>query len=172
MNHSDRFLTVLPIVEDRTRKAASKLPARLRDEAISEAIAAAFVMTRNVETLTEDIAAAAANFGIRAFLSGRRTGSKARAKDAVFAPGRPVITISEMLLSSGRFNPARIAATRIDFADWLAQLPARSRAIAEALATGDTTGEVAQRFDLSPGRISQIRRMLESNWYAFHGIEV
>ncbi len=58
---------------------------------------------------------------------------------------------------------------RIDFSEWLDQLPERRRHIAEALGSGDTTGSVAMRFNISPGRVSQIRRELNDNWIAFHG---
>ena len=33
----------------------------------------------------------------------------------------------------------------------------------------DSTGSVAERFSISPGRVSQIRRELNENWTAFHG---
>ena len=37
------------------------------------------------------------------------------------------------------------------------------------LGSGDSTGTVAERFSISPGRVSQIRRELNENWVAFHG---
>jgi hypothetical protein len=40
-------------------------------------------------------------------------------------------------------GPAEVAATRIDFSDWLATLPERNRRIAETLATGECTSSVA-----------------------------
>ncbi len=58
---------------------------------------------------------------------------------------------------------------RVDFSEWLDQLPKRRRHIAEALGSGDSTGSAAERFDISPGRVSQIRRELNDNWIAFHG---
>ncbi len=59
-------------------------------------------------------------------------------------------------------NPATIAGFRIDFAEWRATLPNRLQAIADALANGETTMDVATRFGVSEGRISQIRRELET----------
>jgi FixJ family two-component response regulator len=58
---------------------------------------------------------------------------------------------------------------RVDFAEWLNQLPERRRHIAEALGRGDMTGSVAKQFNISPGRVSQVRRELNDNWIAFHG---
>jgi len=43
-------------------------------------------------------------------------------------------------------------------------LPRRNRRIAEALAAGQNTGDVAERFNLSAGRISQLRRELHRSW--------
>ena len=61
------------------------------------------------------------------------------------------------------------AAFRIDYPEWLARLNHRDRRLAEFLVMGNTTGEAAQRFGLSDGRISQIRKELCNNWTNFHG---
>ena len=37
-----------------------------------------------------------------------------------------------------------------------------------ALARGETTSEVAQKFQISPARVSQIRRELSDSWHFFH----
>lgn len=57
---------------------------------------------------------------------------------------------------------------RIDFPEWLSRLPKRDRRLAEALANGDTTGEIASRFAISAGRVSQLRRELYASWERFH----
>lgn len=44
----------------------------------------------------------------------------------------------------------------------------RSRQVAEELAIGHSTGDVAKRFGLTPGRISQMRRELHQSWEEFH----
>jgi hypothetical protein len=62
-----------------------------------------------------------------------------------------------------------VASSRIDFGDWLDRLPRLKRGIAEALATGETTTEAAHRFDVTPGRVSQLRRELEADWARFQG---
>jgi DNA-binding NarL/FixJ family response regulator len=55
------------------------------------------------------------------------------------------------------YNPAKIVAIRVDFREWFRNLSKRKQRIVRALAEGDTTTEVAERFGLSLGRISQIR---------------
>lgn len=66
--------------------------------------------------------------------------------------------------ASDESDPAEAAAFRMDFTDWQADLNHRHRAIADALASGDRTEEVAERFAVSAGRVSQIRRELETSY--------
>jgi hypothetical protein len=56
---------------------------------------------------------------------------------------------------------------RIDFRDWLGTLTARNRQVVDDLMAGERTGEVAQTFGLSPGRVSQLRRQFEGDWAVF-----
>jgi hypothetical protein len=58
-------------------------------------------------------------------------------------------------------------AIRMDFRSWLKSLGRRSRRIAMDLARGFSTSEVASKYRVSAGRISQIRRELESAWRQF-----
>ncbi len=60
-------------------------------------------------------------------------------------------------------------AFRIDFPAWLGSLSKRDRPIAETLALGHSTGQVAGHFRISPGRVSQIRRELCRSWHQWHG---
>jgi hypothetical protein len=56
---------------------------------------------------------------------------------------------------------------RIDFRDWLATLSGRNRQVVDDLMAGEGTGEVARKFGLSPGRVSQLRRQFEGDWGVF-----
>ena len=47
----------------------------------------------------------------------------------------------------------------------------RDRKIAEALADGHRATDIAVRFGLTLGRVSQLRREFEKSWLAFHGEE-
>ena len=60
------------------------------------------------------------------------------------------------------------AAFRCDFPAWLATHSLRNRRIAEALAVGHSTSEVARRFRVSAGRVSQLRGELRASWLEFH----
>lgn len=65
--------------------------------------------------------------------------------------------------------PPDQAAFRVDFPAWLDSLTKRSRKITLALARSESTTEVAKRFRVTSGRVSQLRRELAENWEEFVG---
>jgi hypothetical protein len=60
-------------------------------------------------------------------------------------------------------------AFRIDFPDWLTTLTPRERRIVRAMADSEQTLEIGKQFELSPARISQLRRELHNDWSLFCG---
>lgn len=85
-----------------------------------------------------------------------------------FDPVRPSRRVG-LVVEDKKTRPADVAACRVDFRDWLATVSVRNRRIAEELAAGAMTSEVAERFGVSLGRISQLRRELHTQWQEFHG---
>lgn len=75
----------------------------------------------------------------------------------------------EVVVEDRHAGPAATAAARIDIADWFDRLPTKKRRIAATLATGETTKRTARRFNVSPGRISQLRRELHESWQLLQG---
>jgi len=75
----------------------------------------------------------------------------------------------DMMLESRRVNPADQAAFNVDFTEWIKTFPHRHRAIIKAMASGYTTTELALRFRVTLGRISQLRRAYETSWAKFQG---
>ncbi len=75
----------------------------------------------------------------------------------------------ELLAESRNVTPASLAASRIDFSDWMRSLPVRHRRIAQYLSLGNRTSQAARKFKVSAGRISQLRKELAANWRAFLG---
>lgn len=73
------------------------------------------------------------------------------------------------MLANDGGDPAEIGGFRIDFVAWFGNLTAREQAFVEAIVSGDTGLELAEKFGLSPGRVSQIRRELFTGWVAKHG---
>jgi hypothetical protein len=66
--------------------------------------------------------------------------------------------------------PSESVPLMIDFQAWMARHDDRKRAIAEALAVGGTTKEVARDFDVSAGRISQLRGEFHKSWQVFQEV--
>ena len=75
----------------------------------------------------------------------------------------------QLVVEDKHSTPAEVASTRIDFRAWLESLPERTRHVAETLATGEATSQVARMFGCSASRISQLRRELYHAWLAFTG---
>ena len=182
-----RFMDMLPTIYDQVRFAfRHELPER-RQEMITEAIANCWVsFVKLVERGLQDVVYATplAQFAIRQVLSGRKVGGKLNKNDITseYAQRMRQITVErltrynkrkcmwlEMLVEDRKAGPAETAAARIDFGDWLRTLGGRRRRIAETLAGGETTSVAAAKFQVSLGRISQLRRELQDDWERFHG---
>jgi hypothetical protein len=58
---------------------------------------------------------------------------------------------------------------RIDFPAWLATLTARERRMVREMADNERTLDLGKRFEVSPARISQMRRELHDDWQRFCG---
>jgi hypothetical protein len=56
---------------------------------------------------------------------------------------------------------------RIDWPAWLATLTGRERRIIRGMALGERTLDLSRRFDVSPARISQLRREFHDGWLRF-----
>jgi hypothetical protein len=69
-----------------------------------------------------------------------------------------------LVVANRRSSIPDLAAFRIDFADWLRSMTRRDRRIIVALASGEGTAVVAQRFGLTAGRVSQLRRRFQKDW--------
>jgi hypothetical protein len=59
------------------------------------------------------------------------------------------------------------AAFRLDFPAWLGTLGNRNKSIAQDMAMGHRTRELADTYGLSPGRVSQLRREFQDDWERF-----
>ena len=181
-----RFIEMLPQIRRQARVAFRGLPSEQRDDLIAETLANAFcAFVRLVERGRESLAypTPLARYAVQQVRSGRRVGSKMNVKDITspYAQLSNQINVErldrretktgtwqEIVVEDRHAGPADIAATRIDFNAWLAKLPERLKQMALHLATGETTQKAARRFNVSPGRISQIRRELLQSWEAFN----
>ena len=78
-------------------------------------------------------------------------------------------TVTEALADNMVTPPPDAAAFRVDFPRWLGLLRERDRRLASQLMIGERTGEAAEHFGMSRGRVSQVRRELCEDWSRFHG---
>ena len=182
-----KFLEMLPAIRDQASMAFRGLPSETREELTAEVVANAFVAYVRLLDRGKDavvFATPLAMFAIKQVRSGRRVGARLNVRDVMspYAQRHKGIQVErlprydrnegaclEILVEDKRATPAEVAASRIDFGDWLQTLPRRLRQIANTLATGETTKEAAKQFGVSPGRISQLRGQLRLTWEAFQG---
>lgn len=69
----------------------------------------------------------------------------------------------------GSQDPAEVAQVRLDFIAWLDMLTDREQAMLTAFLNGESTSDLAARYGISHGRVSQIRRELVQHWIAYTG---
>jgi len=185
---SDFLANVLPVVISIARYRFRNLRQVEREEATAEAVAGAMVsFVRLVQRGRSPTAFAGrlAKIAVLRVLEGRSAASRDNSKDAMsrYARRRRGFTVESIeerwtltengwetrLVEYGNCTPADLAASRLDFAEWLNRMKCRRRQIVETLAAGYRTEEVARLFNLSHGRISQLRREFEASWKKFQG---
>jgi hypothetical protein len=182
-----KFLAMLPRIRKQAAFYLRHLPRKDRADAVQEVVASSFVSyVRLIERGKSDLAYAGplARYGAYQYLSGRRVGNRMNGHDVTsdYCQRSKRILVEqldrfddpndkwqEIVVEDRHSGPADIAATRVDFRDWLESLPVRTRHVAETLATGEATSHVARMFGCSASRISQLRRELHNAWLAFTG---
>ena len=174
------FMTMLPSIQRHAQRAFRRLAAHDREEAVQAVIAnCAVAYLRLVELGKPELGYATplAQFAVRQHRAGRSVGTPMNCQD-VAAPAcqrRHGFAIEShgdwklALTEDHRTTPAELAALRVDFGDWLETLSPRDRRVANALATGEQTSAVARLFQLTAGRVSQLRRELYLSWQRFLG---
>lgn len=179
------FLKLLPLIRRHAKFAFRDLKGNDFDDAVQEAIANALVAyARLAQQGRADQASASslARYAVAHYWAGRRVGAKSNIHDVTSAYCRSQRGVRieslhhwdkqdqawrEVLVEDKNVTPAELAASRIDVPAWLKSLSPRERQIAELLATGETTSQVANDFGVSRGRISQLRRQLHESWVHF-----
>jgi len=179
------FLAMAPTIVRQASLACKDMNPDAREEMIQEVLCNALVAYKRlydqgrVELAYPTVLAM---FGIRQAFEGRKVGGRLNVKDvsspyAQRSKGFKVDRLDrfdreqqawqQILIEDRTATPADLAATRIDFEAWLKTLSKRDRSIAMDLAVGERTGTVAQRYGISPSRISQLRGQLKVSWDEF-----
>jgi hypothetical protein len=183
------FLSLLPRIELHARICFRhvRCPGQ-KEDAVAEVVAVAwkwFLLPTAKGKDVRQFASALASYAARHVRSGRKLAGQDRARDVLsavaqrrwgFTVGKlaEVSTLSsnplnEALAANTQTPPDEQAAFRIDFPAWLAALGGRNRRIAEDMALGERTQDLAARHGTSPGRISQLRREFHQDWQRFTG---
>jgi len=183
--HRDQFSQMIPALRRQIAVQSRLVPRSQREEFQANALALACVMFwRLVQRERGDLASPTplATYACRQTREGRMCGTSANVRDLTSRYCQHKTGVrghslqqrdpetgdwQELVVEDRQASPADVAATRIDFREWLATLSPKQREIAEWLAQGETTQAVARRFRVSAGRISQLRRELQASWEAF-----
>lgn len=181
------FLAMLPTIRSYAKGAFGHLDPESREDAIQETIAntlVAFVRLVQTGKAQKAFPTVLAHYAISQIREGRCVGGRLRIREVLsrYAQRRKHFFVErldrrdeetgewlEVVVEDRRTSVADQAAFLIDFPGWLRQLSRRNCRIAKALAMGNTTGEVARRFKLSPGRVSQLRSEFYQSWQDYHG---
>ena len=157
--------------------------AELKEEYIAEMVALAWKWHLRLAERGKDstrFPTALATFAARAVRSGRKLAGMDRARDVLspqaqqrkgFAvgklPDRSTLDgspLDEALHDNTRTPPDEQCAFRIDFPAWRATHAERDRRVLDDLMLGERTLDVAGKYGLSPGRVSQLRREFLLDW--------
>ncbi|MCI0464318.1 MAG: hypothetical protein L0Z62_45875 [Gemmataceae bacterium] len=182
------FLTILPAIERHARFAFRHLQRyHDREDAIAETVAVAWAWYVRLARQGRDATAfptALASFASRHVKSGRHLCGTENTKDALSPNARRHRGFGVEQLPDNRtqgqspWQEALIDNTqspvpeqvifRLDFPAWLLTLTDRDRRIAEQMALGQRTLDLAGDFSVSPARVSQLRREFRQSWQHFH----
>ena len=181
------FLAMAPTIRRYAQHAFREFRPEAREDAVVEVVASAcvaFARLAELDKLHLAYPTVLANYGIRQFLDHRRVGNRRCVHDVLspFCQKRKHVKVGrldhydaeegewlEALVEDKHAGPAETAAARLDLGDWFRSMPHQKRKIAEALAAGERTCDVARRFGLSAGRISQLRTEFRQDWRRFQG---
>jgi hypothetical protein len=177
---------MLPVIHAYARGAFAHLSPEARQDLIQEVVAnalVAYVRLYQQGRVTLAYPTALARYGVAQVCDGRRVGAKLNIKDPLsrYCQKRKGVVVERLdvfdeeenawaeavVVDTRSATVPDIVSFRVDFADWLASLSRRDRRVAESLAIGNHTSDVAERFELSESRISQLRRELSESWKQF-----
>jgi hypothetical protein len=178
---------MLPSIHEQANYAFRKMRPEPKEDAVAEVTCAACAaFARLVAQGKAHVACPSSltRFAIRQFRAGRRLGCKLNVKDVSSNHCRfqKHITLDrldrrnrgtgeweELLIEDRHAGPAATAAARIDVRDWFQRMRPRDRQIAQALAVGERTRDVARRFRILPSRVSNKRLAFRRDWEEFQG---
>jgi DNA-directed RNA polymerase specialized sigma24 family protein len=183
-----RFLSVLPRIENYAQFAFRDFPLHAAEDLVQETICISWKWFRRLAAKGKDPSAfptAIARLACRAAKSGRRVGRAESARDILSATAQKrhgfwVERLDEQrdatpthwkeaVLEDPKTSPADAATFRCDFSEWLERLTDWDRRMVEEMVLGARTKDLAARFRVTSGRVSQLRKEYQRAWNRFHG---
>lgn len=181
------FLSIHPAVERHARFAFRHVRSHHdREDAVAETVAVAWAWYVRLARQGKDASAfptALASFASRHVRSGRRLCGAQSTRDALSPTARlrrgfgveqlPDNVIQgrspwqEALLDNTQSPVPEQVIFRVDFPAWLLTLTDRDHCVAEQMAVGHRTIDLATSFGMSPARVSQLRRQFYQSWQRF-----
>lgn len=183
----ERFMALVPRIErhGRIQFRHLKCPGQKAD-CVAEMVALCWKWIKRLNEQGKDGFAfpmVLASFAAKHVKAGRKVAGQESAQDAMnpIAQQRHSFTVQSMpaystlegnpleeaLHDEGKTPIPDLAAFRIDFPAWLATRTERDRRMIEQLGMNHRTTDVANRFGLAFGRISQLRREYREDWTRF-----
>jgi hypothetical protein len=182
------FLALLPAIHRYVQLRFRHLRPAAREEAVAEAVAAAFLAYRRLVQLgRQDLiyATPLARFAVLHVRNGRHVGGRQSSRDVLSGATqarrgfrvesidrcdhRDGTWVAAIVVEDRRATPAQVAAARLDTSAWLGTLSRRNQRLAKVLAAGESTNQAAAQFGLTAGRVSQLRESLRRSWERFQG---
>jgi hypothetical protein len=173
------FVAMLPEIEQKLRLAFCRLDPEACEDAIEEGVVhslLAYIRLHEQGRADTATASSLAWYSSRQVkrgrpATGRMNGKEPLSRYAQIGNGIQVERLQsnwiDTLVEDKRAPVADQVAAKMDFGAWFATLTRRMRQIAKDLAFGCSTSEVARKYGVTAGRISQLRRTLEESWLAF-----
>ena len=178
---------MLPQIVTHAKIAFRHCDRERREDLVQEAVANALVaFVRLVQLKKADLAypSVLAKYAVAQINDGRRVGNRSNIREVLSAYAQKHKGFSverldkfdseenareEICIEDCHAGPAEVATIHMDFASWLHTLSRRDRKVAQFLAIGNRTTDVAKRFKVCDGRVSQLRRELAESWRKFVG---
>lgn len=181
---ADRFQQILPQIRSCALYAFRRQPVAEKEEAVQDVLVQCFFvfhrMLRRGEG-TRVFPTVLARYAILRYRSGRRAmgcepreGLSASAEPGRGASSEPVRRSQrggwqDSLIEDRRTPVPDQVCFRIDFPEWLQRLPRQDRRLAELFVAGLPATEVAKQLEVTPARVSQIRKALREDWKRYQG---
>lgn len=165
-----KFLELMPLIVKIATLAFRDYDADRKDDAIQSVLVQSYISVKRLADkgrLDEAYASPIARFAVRSHKTGRPGGVPMNSTDVLAercrCRGRS--RINNQGLATEIYDPFETdSAFKIDFEDWYRNQSARDQEIIREMFMGSTTNELAEKFGVSAGAISQRRRKYETSW--------